>query len=1001
MSLRILLPLCLLFFASTASAASAVLGIDLGTNFIKAAIVKPGTPLDIVLTKDSKRKEASVVAFKPSPDGPVELGSFSERLYGGDAVALAGRFPGDVYMNLKPLLGLGPDDTSAVADFTSRFPAIKERKDKSSVAFQSGAFSDKEQPWTVEELLAMELKNIRANAEVLTGKGSKVTDAVITIPAFYTADERRAVLRAADMAGMSVMALITDGLAVGIDYSVKREFPNVSKGGKAELHLVFDMGASSTTATVLRFQSRDVKDVGKFNKTVQEVAVLGTGWDRTLGGNALNALILDQLVADFVEKPQAKSTGVAALDVKKHGRTASKLWREAERARQVLSANSEVRSSFEGFYEDIDFATKLSRTQFEELAASFADRVDGPVKQALETAKISIKDLDSMILHGGAVRTPFVQKRLESLVGKSTEIRSNVNADESAAFGAAFKAAGLSPSFRVKEIRNSEAAVYAAGIVQTQSGKDRQQQVFIPTSLSGTSKQIQVKDKSDFQFDIYQKVDGRDSLIAKVETKNLTASVKSLNDKHGCITEDIATKFNVRLNPVDGLPEIVSGTVSCTVTASKKGGLVDSVKGLFGGKKAEQEPLKDEVESSSVKDASSSASSATTSSSSSSASASASSASSSSNKTETAKKDATPSIRTETIYIDFTVTHQGLSAPSHEESARMIERLAAFDRSDKARIAREEAFNTLESYTYKTRDLLTDVNFEEYSTEAVRTKISELLSSTGEWLYGEGAHASSSVLKEKLAEFTKLINPVQKRREEAKTRPEQVKSLESALNQTKSLLGSMAEQISSAAAQAASSATEAVSSASSAVVPDSSTTKDDLDDLEEPETASSSSSSAKPSPSSYSPLYTEEDLSELTATYDSVAEWLKEKLAAQEKLPLYEDAALTLKDIEERATKLQQAMMSLVRKRVRIPPVKKATSSAKKAASSKTKSAKSAASSASSAAGEKVSQATEKVKSATEKVKDAAGSKAEDVEEAVKSAAAKATGTEEIKHEEL
>ncbi|KAF2148345.1 actin-like ATPase domain-containing protein, partial [Myriangium duriaei CBS 260.36] len=901
----LMVPLCLLLFASTASAASAVLGIDLGTNFIKAAIVKPGTPLDIVLTKDSKRKEAAALAFKPSSNGPVELGTFTERLYGGDALALAGRFPGDVYTNLKPLLGIAPNDESVIEEYTSRFPAIKTQKDKSSVSIKSGAFGDKEQPWTIEELLAMELRNIRTNAEVMTGKGSKVTDAVITVPAFYTADERRAIQRAADLAGLSVMGLISDGLAVGIDYSVKREFPNVSRGGKAEVHLILDMGASSTTATVLRFQARDVKDVGKFNKTVQEVAVLGSGWDRTLGGNSLNGLILDHMVSEFVEKPQAKSASITAADVKKHGRTASKLWKEAERARQVLSANSDVRSSFEGLYDDIDFTSKLSRSKFEELAASFAERVDGPVIQALEAAKVSFSDLDSVILHGGLIRTPFLQKRLESLVGKSTEIRSNVNADESAAFGAAFKAAGLSPSFRVKEIRDSESAVYAAGIIQSQSGKDRQQQLFTPTSLSGTPKQIQFKDKADFEFDIYQKVDGKDRIVQKIETKNLTASVKALNDNHGCATEDVATKFSIRLSPVDGLPEVVGGTVSCTVESTgKKGGIVDSVKGLFGGKKADQEPLKDDADATSSKSTSSTSS----------ATASTTSGSTNKNKTETAKKESVPVIKTESINIKFTATPKGLAAPSDEETDRMVERLAAFSRSDKARIQREEAFNTLEGFTYRARDLLSDVGFGEASTEAVRSEISALLSSTGEWLYGEGANAPSNVLKDKLSEFKKLIDPVQKRREEAKTRPEQIKSLQTALNQTKTLIGSISEQVAKAAAEASSSVADAASSVTSAVSSESSGAKDDLDDLEEPETATSSSTSAKPSPSSYLPSYTQEDLTELTETYEAVSAWLTEKLAAQEKLPAYEDAALSLKDIEAKASSLQQSMMSLVRK---------------------------------------------------------------------------------------
>lgn len=147
LSLAIMLSLVLLaLFASTASAASAVLGIDVGTNFIKAAIVKPGIPLDIVLTKDSKRKEASVVAFKPARSGPLELGSFPERLYGSDALALGGRFPGDVYTILKPLLGLSGDSGAAILDdYSERNPAMTVQlvPELGTAVFKSAALATK------------------------------------------------------------------------------------------------------------------------------------------------------------------------------------------------------------------------------------------------------------------------------------------------------------------------------------------------------------------------------------------------------------------------------------------------------------------------------------------------------------------------------------------------------------------------------------------------------------------------------------------------------------------------------------------------------------------------------------------------------------------------------------------------------------------------------------------------------------------------------------------
>ncbi|KAG9860865.1 actin-like ATPase domain-containing protein, partial [Aureobasidium melanogenum] len=920
-------------FASTASAASAVLGIDLGGAYIKAAIVKPGVPLDIVPTKDSKRKEAAVVGFKPVSGSALEFGSYPERLYGGDALALGGRFPSDVFTNLKSLLGLVPGEhaDSMIKNYHARHPAIKSNfeEEKGAVSFVPSAFSSSEAPWSLDELLAMELKNIRTNAEAMSGgKGGSVTDAVITVPVHWTADERRAIGRAADLAGINIMSLVSDGLAVGIDYAVKRTFPSVSKGEKPEYHMVFDMGAGSTTATVLRFQSKDVKDIGRFNKTIQEVAVMGAGWDKTLGGDELNALIVDYLVDSFVAKPQAVKAGITAEEVKGHGRTASKIWREAERARQVLSANSDVRSSFEGLYKDIDFATKLTRAEFEKMAASQADRIQAPVQQALDAAKLSFKDLDSVILHGGAIRTPFVQKKLESMTGKNTEVRSNVNSDESAAFGAAFKAAGLSPSFRVKEIRDLEAAVYPAGIKYPSDGKERQQKLFVPTSQAGSTKEITIKNLDDFTFNIFQTVGSVERPVTEVQTQNLTASVEALNTKFGCAKDEISTKLKLRISPIDSIPEVVAASVSCEVEGGKAAGLGDSVKGLFGfgSKKGDQEPLVEDEEVETVKESSSSSAS------SSSSTANAKSSGSATPEADTKKK------RTETIPVKFTAVAKGLPQPAPEEIKRMKERLAAFDRSDMSRIQREEALNVLEAYTYRTRDLLENSDFIGASTEAVRSQLTSLLSSTSDWLYGEGSSAKAEAFKSKLNDLKAIVDPVQKRREEASARPEILKSLQSSLDQTKSMVDLIGKQI----ADSVSSASEAaLSSSTTAEASPSSTSADDLDDLEEPD-ASSTSSSAKASDPPYLTPYTEEDLTSITKVYESVAEWVKTKMAEQDKLQAFEDPAITVKEIEAKAKELNKALMDMMTKRMQMP--KRSTSSSsssKKPKATKSKKAKS------------------------------------------------------------
>ncbi|KAJ9632023.1 lumenal Hsp70 protein [Taxawa tesnikishii (nom. ined.)] len=637
---------------------------------------------------------------------------------------------------------------------------------------------------------------------------------------------------------------------------------------------------------------------------------------------------MDHIVNAFVKKPQAVSAGITAEEVKGHGRTAAKLWREAERARQVLSANNEVRSSFEGLYKDIDFATKLSRAEFEEMAASYAERVEGPVKQALEAAKLSVADLDSIIVHGGAIRTPFVQKKLEALAGKSTEVRTNVNADESAAHGAAFKAASQSPIFRVKEIRDSDAAVYAAGVTYS-DGKERQQKLFAPTSHIGAAKQVTFKNLDDFAFTLYQQVDATDRPVVKAQTENLTASVASLSDKFGCSKDEISTKFSIRLSPVDGMPEVLSGTASCEVEGTaKSGGIGDSVKGLFGfgSKKGEQEPLKEGEQSSAMSETVADATSGSLS-------------SGDSKATDAAKPDLKPKKRTESINIKFSVVSQGLPQPAPAEMQRMKDRLAAFDRSDKARVAREEALNVLEGYTYRVRDLLTDVSFESASTEAVREQLSSLLSSTSEWLYGEGATATTETLRGKLADLKALVDPVQKRREEAAARPEKLKLLQSSLDSTKSLIEMIAKQVAQA-----SSAAEAASSSSAAASSETTSTAsaDDFAELEDPE-PTTASTTAKPSAlPSFTP-YTNEDLTSVSSVYESIASWLEAKTKEQKALKENDDPAISVKEIEDKAQELNKVMMELLQKKMQTPK----RSSSRKPKATKSKKAKSSTSSSS------------------------------------------------------
>jgi hypoxia up-regulated 1 len=922
------------FGGSVSAAGSSVIGLDVGTEYFKAALVKPGVPLEIVLSKDSKRKEPAAIAFKPTRESDAP---FPERFYGSGALALAARYPDDVYMNLKTLLGVpfndGNDDT--VKEYWSRYPALKLESapdGRGSVAMRSNRLgeAEKKDAFLVEEILAMQLKEVKSNADLLAGKGSDVRDVVITYPAFYTAEEKKSLSMAAELAGLKIEALISDGLAVGLNYATSRTFPSVSDGEKPEYHVVFDMGAGSTTASVLRFQSRQVKDIGKYNKTVQEVNVLGAGWDKTLGGDALNDLIVNDMVENLVQEKKLKGK-VTVEEIKAHGKTMSRLWKDAEKARQVLSANGDTSASFEGLYdEEVNFKYKITRAHFEKLAAGHAARINGPLERALESANLKLNDIDSIILHGGAVRTPFVQKQLEKISGSSKKIRSNVNADEAAVFGAAFKGAALSPSFRVKEIRASDAASDPVILQWKSDGKDRNQKLFTATSQVGPEKQVTVKNLDDFEFSFYQQIRDGDNLpVLSVETQNLTASVAKLKDSFGCSAANITAKFNIRLNPIDGLPQVTSGNVSCEVEAEKKG-IVDDVKGFFGlgSKKGDQQPLGEDEASESITLEPEVESSTT---------------SASAAFTTSATKDsgkATAQTKLEIIPIALKSTPLGTKAPSVAELGRIRGRLSAFDSSDRDRVLREEALNELESFIYRSRDL---VDNEEFATAIKADQLSTLqdkLSTSSDWLYEESDNAKTADFQAKLKDLKSIVDPALKRMKESTDRPARIKLLQDMIKNAESMKQLIEGQIKSdedtysSALSASSTSTEQTETSSSTPAPAASG-DDSLDDLDDDSYSSSSSKTstktavaAKPTGPKYA-LFTPTDLSSLTEIYDSSKLWVDEKLALQEKLTESDDPALTVVDIDSRLREFERVLNRMY---------ERMTAASKKTSSKKTKS---------------------------------------------------------------
>lgn len=342
----------------------AVLSIDIGTEWMKVGIVSPGVPMEIALNKESKRKTPAVLSFRDDV-----------RSFGEDAQTVGIRFPANAYIYLLDLLGKDINHP-LVKLYQKRFPYynIVEDKERNSILFKH----DENTFYSPQELIAQLLHKGKEFAEV--NARQPIKEGVITVPGYFNQAERKALLEAAQLADIKVLQLINDYMAVALNYGIFRtkEFNET-----AQYIMFYDMGATSTTATVVSMQNIKTKERG-YVETHPQISIIGVGIDRTLGGLEMQIRLRDHLGKKFNEMKKTPN------DVFKNPRAMAKLFKEAGRVKNVLSANTEINAQIEGLLDEKDFKTPVTREEFENMNADVFERVAAPVEQALKSAGLTM-----------------------------------------------------------------------------------------------------------------------------------------------------------------------------------------------------------------------------------------------------------------------------------------------------------------------------------------------------------------------------------------------------------------------------------------------------------------------------------------------------------------------------------------------------------------------------------------------------------------------------------
>jgi molecular chaperone DnaK len=366
-----------------------VIGIDLGTTNSVVSVMENGQPT-VIVNQEGARTTPSVVGFVK--DG--------ERLVGQVAKRQAVTNPENTVYSVKRFMGR---KVSEVGDETRRVPY--------KVAANSGGdarINIRGKEYSPPEISAMVLQKLKQAAEDYLGE--KVTDAVITVPAYFNDAQRQATKDAGQIAGLNVLRIVNEPTAAALAYGLDKK--------KEETIAVFDLGGGTFDISVL--------EVGE-----GVVEVKSTNGDTHLGGDDFDQLVVDWLIAEF-----KKSDGI---DLGKDRMALQRLKEAAEKAKIELSSVMETEVNLPFVTADASgpkhLAMKLTRAKLESLVEPLVQRTIGPVKQALADAGLKPADIDEVVLVGGSTRMPRVQQVVKEYFDK--EPHKGVNPDEVVAVGAA------------------------------------------------------------------------------------------------------------------------------------------------------------------------------------------------------------------------------------------------------------------------------------------------------------------------------------------------------------------------------------------------------------------------------------------------------------------------------------------------------------------------------------------------------------------------------------
>jgi len=438
---------------------SKIIGIDLGTTNSAVSVIVDGQT-KILENAEGARTTPSIVA----------LNKANERLTGLLAKRQAVTNPKNTIFSVKRLIGRKFSDAEVQNDKkwltydlrASSTGGVEIKMGDPSTGSGRGKW------YTPEEISAMILAKLKADAEAKLGE--QITEAIITVPAYFDDSQRQATKNAGEIAGLKVRRIINEPTAAALAYGLNKQ--------KNEQVAVYDFGGGTFDISILEVD---------FDKLGGDVKVLATGGDTHLGGDDFDKKINEHLVSEYKKRE--------GIDLSKDPLAIQRLKEAAERAKHELSTSFETEINLPYITSDATgpkhFLLKLSRAKLEELVKNYIDKSIELTKKAVKDARLEIKDIDELVLVGGQTRMPAIQEAVKKLFGKDPH--QGVNPDEVVAIGAGIqgeilsaKDEGRKPEGDIKDVLLLDVTPLSLGI-ETMGGvftKIIEKNTTIPTAKS-------------------------------------------------------------------------------------------------------------------------------------------------------------------------------------------------------------------------------------------------------------------------------------------------------------------------------------------------------------------------------------------------------------------------------------------------------------------------------------------------------------------------------------